>query len=163
MIADKILGNIHEQAVQGETVPVPFQWFETEKKRIAKVAADGAELGIAVGEMLRDGDILAVEDGKTYVVAVAPLHLVKVQVHSMREMGRLCFELGNRHLSLKIEDGAVSVPFDQPTFDYLTKMGFEVHEADEAFTGFVECKAHGAPGHTHGHSHERGHDRHHHE
>lgn len=157
MIADKILGNIHEQAVQGETVPVPFQWFETEKKRIAKVAADGTELGIAVGGMLRDGDILAVEDGKTYVVAVAPSHLVKVRVHSMREMGRLCFELGNRHLSLKIEDDAVSVPFDQPTFEYLKKLGFDAHEADEAFTGFVECKAHGASGHAHEHGHDHNH------
>ena len=46
----------------------------------------------------------------------------------MIEMGRLCFELGNRHLSLKIDDDCVCVPYDHPTFEYLLKLGFNAEK-----------------------------------
>ena len=72
----------------------------------------------------------------------------------MQEMGRLGFELGNRHLSLKITEQDVYVPYDEPTFSYLAKLGFEVEEVTEAFTDFIQCKAHG---HSHGHEHAASH------
>lgn len=152
MIADKVLGNIHEAAPTGTVVAVPFAWFETEKKRIAKTAADGTEIGVCVGDCLRDGDILGLSGGKVYAVAVAPSRLIRVRVSTMQQMGRLCFELGNRHLSLKIEEHAVSIAYDEPTFLYLQKLGFDVSEVHEAFSGFIACKAHSHE-HSHGHAH----------
>lgn len=46
VITNKILGNLSAQHPTGEIIPVVFAWFETEKKRIAKTAEDGTELGI---------------------------------------------------------------------------------------------------------------------
>ncbi|MGN1119919.1 MAG: hypothetical protein ACI4Q4_06145, partial [Oscillospiraceae bacterium] len=87
---------------------------------------------------------------------ITPCDLVSVSVSSMQEMGRLCFELGNRHLSLAISDGAVKCPYDEPTFEYLKKLGFRAEKTHEKFTGYIECRAHA---HTHSHDHEH----HHHE
>ena len=52
MIAEHILGNIRD-GVTENVVNIPFEWFETEKKRIAKTAEDGTEFGVCVGSTMR--------------------------------------------------------------------------------------------------------------
>lgn len=131
MIAEHILGNVRD-GVTETVVNIPFEWFETEKKRIAKTAEDGTEFGVCVGEPLHDGDILARENGKVYAVRIAPSRLIETRVFTMQEMGRLCFEMGNRHLSLKIEPDRVTVPYDEPTLLYLQHLGFDAHETHAA-------------------------------
>lgn len=153
MIADKVLGNIATWQEECQIVKIKFAWFELEKKRIAKTAEDGEAIGVCIQEPLKEGDIIGKKDNVIYVVELQTEHLIKIQVNSMQEMGRLGFELGNRHLSLQIQDNVVRVPFDLPTFEYLKKLGFQAEETEEKFTDFIECKAHG---HSHGagHSHE---------
>ncbi len=153
MIVERILGNIHTEHREGAVICVPFAWFEVGKKRIKKVAQDGTEFGVMVEAVLKDGDILAVQDEGIYVCEIVPSELTKIQVRTMQEMGRLCFELGNRHLSLKIEEHFVLVPYDKPTFLYLEKLGFQVEHVQEKFSDFTECKAHGSSEKNHGHSH----------
>ncbi len=158
MVVETILGNVEEIESKKASVNVAFEWFELEKKRIAKTAEDGTEFGICVGEMLKEGDILAETEEKVYICKVVPTRLIKVSVATMQEMGRLCFELGNRHLSLKIETDSVSVPYDHPTFEYLRKLGFDANDITDAFTSFTECKAHGSSNHSHSHDHAHTHD-----
>ncbi len=161
MIVERILGNIHTEQREETIICVPFAWFEVDKKRIKKMAKNGTELGVMVEAVLKDGDILAIQDGYAYVCEIMPSELTKIQVSTMQEMGRLCFELGNRHLSLKIEEHAVLVPYDKPTFLYLEKLGFQVEHVQEKFSDFTECKAHGSSeknhNHAHGHEHMHGH------
>ncbi len=153
MISDKILDiNISDKDT---VVRVPMEWFETEKKRLKKIAEDGTEIGICIEENLHDGDVIAQRGEKFYVVDIIPSKVVKITVSDMEEMGRLGFELGNRHLSLKITENTVLVPYDEPTFHYLIKLGFHVEETMEKLSDFIVCKAHGHnDGHEHGHLHE---------
>jgi urease accessory protein len=72
----------------------------------------------------------------------------------MIEMGRLCFEIGNRHISLSISEDNVKIPYDEPTYEYLKKLGFDANKVKERFTNYTECKGHG-------HSHVHDHDHHH--
>ncbi len=162
MIADKILGNVNENPVEKKTVKVSFQWFELRKKRISKIAEDGTTIGVCIPDMLKEGDVIAQTDTSAYVVDVLPSHLIKIQVNTMQEMGRLCFELGNRHLSLQINENEVKVPFDRPTFEYLIKLGFHAKEVEEQFVGFIECRAHGHS-HIQGNAQIEHHHEHHHE
>jgi len=162
MIAEKILGNLHcENDVPSlDVVYVPFEWFETDKHRILKVAEDGAEIGVQIEESLSDGDILCVTDQKIYAVKIKASKLIRIPVNTMEEMGRLGFELGNRHLSLQITEKDVTVPFDEPTFEYLARLGFLPQMVEDVFADYIVCKAHGA---THSHSHDHGtHDHNHH-
>ena len=150
MVAETVLGNVQEQAEEAQVVPVDFEWFELEKKRIRKQAEDGTDIGVCISQELKEGDILARKEGKVYAVHVLPSKVIRIPVHTMTEMGRLGFELGNRHMSLKITEQEIVVPFDQPTYEYLLKLGFAAEEVTEQFTDFIVCKAHG---HTHTHSH----------
>lgn len=159
MIADKVLGNIHTDDFEGQQITVPFKWFETEKKRIAKVAADGTQFGICIGDTITDGDILGITDGKIYVAEITESKLIKINVSTMAEMGRLGFELGNRHLSLKIDEDSVTIPYDEPTYLYLKKIGFDAGEITGSFTDFIVCHAHDAvpQGQEHDHPHDHPH------
>ncbi|SHH47690.1 urease accessory protein [Fibrobacter sp. UWH9] len=162
MIADKILGNIHHgNEVPSKTVvDIPFEWFELDKHRIFKVADDGTELGIQIEESLSDGDVLAVSPDKIYAVKINKTKLVRIPVKTMEEMGRLGFELGNRHLSLQITEKDVTIPYDEPTFEYLVRLGFLPQIVEDVFSDYIVCKAHGA---SNGHSHSHDHDHEHHE
>lgn len=153
MICDKILDMDVSQAEES-VVHVPMEWFETEKKRIKKIAEDGTEMGICIEENLHDGDVIANVDGKLYVIDIVPSKVVKITVSTMEEMGRLGFELGNRHLSLKITENQVLVPYDEPTFLYLKKLGFHAEETMDKLSDFIVCKAHGqSESHSHAHTH----------
>lgn len=58
----------------------------------------------------------------------------------MQEMGRLCFEIGNRHLSLKISDDNVLIPHDEPTEKHLKNLGFECENIIGRFDDFIVAK-----------------------
>lgn len=148
MIANRISGNIISDIfADGKlNVPIEFEWFEADKKRMRKVAADGTEFGVAVGATIADGDVLAETADKRYFARIRTAQLIEIPVRSMKEMGRLCFELGNRHLSLKVEDDRVLVPYDHPTMEYTKKIGFDPRVIEGGFDGFLIVKAHAGTG-----------------
>lgn len=148
MIAEKIIGKLHDTSKQVETVTI--DWFERDKKLLRKTTSSGKDIGIKVDSPLNEGDILYEDDRKIIAVEIAPCDLISVNVGSMQEMGRLCFELGNRHLSLSISENIVKCPYDEPTFEYLKRLGFKAEKTHEKFAGYIECKAHA---HTHSHEH----------
>ena len=151
MIAEKVLGNINDGNI---SVPIDYaelDWFEAEKKRIRKTTHNGQEIGIAINENLKDGDILYRDDKICIAVKLTTCELLKIHIHSITEMGRVCFEIGNRHLSLKITDSEVLIPFDEPTEKHFKNLGFECEKVIDRFDDFIVCKAHG---HSHSHSHE---------
>lgn len=148
MIAEKIIGKLHDTSKRVETVTI--DWFERDKKLLRKTTSSGEDIGIRVDSPLNEGDILYEDDRKIIAVEIAPCDLVSVNIRSMQEMGRLCFELGNRHLSLSISKNNVKCPYDEPTFEYLKRLGFNAEKTHEKFAGYIECKAHA---HTHSHEH----------
>lgn len=161
-----VLKPLPYQEANGRVVDtVDIEWFELDKKRMRKTSAAGQEVGFALEEPIRHGDLLSADDTTVLYAKVIPCDLIEIRVTTTKEMGRLCFELGNRHLSLLIEDTRVRVPYDGPTYAYLGLLGFEVCKVHDVFTGFTECHAHGrsisdnGPAHPHDHdqAHEHGH------
>ena len=159
MKIEKTIGNMQEFDTAGKMIDkVYFEWYELEKKLFRKTSEGGVELGISLDTHLHEGDVLYADESKVIVVDLLPADLTVIPVNSMQEMGRLCFELGNRHLSLKIEEDRVSVPYDEPTFTYLEKLGFHPERKEEKFSHFTVCHAHGhshggEEHHNHAHSH----------
>ena len=158
MIAEKIIGKLSE--TDKKTDIVTIEWFERDKKILRKTTSSGQEIGIKIDTALNQDDIIYEDENMIIAVDIAPCDLVSVKVSDIREMGRLCFELGNRHLSLSITEDKVRCPFDEPTFEYLKKLGFSAEKVHEKFDGYIECKAHAAS-HSSGEHHH--HYEHHHE
>lgn len=155
MVIEKICGKLTATSKHIDFVEI--DWFERGRHILRKTTADGEEIGITVDTPLNENDILWEDDNRIIAVTIAPCDLIRISVSTMQEMGRLCFELGNRHLSLAIGENEVKCPFDQPTFEYLTRLGFRAEKVHEKFTGYTECR-----GHAHAHSHEHGHEHSHH-
>lgn len=156
MITEKIYGKLSETAKSVEYVSI--DWFERDRKLLRKTTDKGEEIGIKTDAPLNENDIIYEDGNRIIAVTIAPSDLISTDVSSMREMGRLCFELGNRHLSLAIGDNNVKCPYDEPTFEYLKKLGFNCVKVHEKFTGYTECRGHAhtdAQGnHVHHHEHE---------
>ncbi len=151
MICDKILGNIKDRDTDKTLRRVRLEWFERKKKLLRKTLDDGEEIGIRCAEPLSDGDIIFEDGASLVVVCVMPCDLIETRVDTMREMGRLCLELGNRHLPVAIEDGGAKCPYDAPTLEYLRKRGFSSRKIRACFDGYIECAAHSHEGHDHAH------------
>lgn len=142
MIAEHIIGNIYETPSFKTQETVKIEWFEHDKHLLKKTADSGIKIGIRMEEPLCDGDIIYEDDDRVVVVEILPTDLIKIAVSDMNEMGRLCFEIGNRHLSLSISEDSVKIPYDAPTYEYLRKLGFKTARLREKFTGYTECRAH---------------------
>jgi urease accessory protein len=141
MVIEKILGkepnNAHGKIVE----TVAYEWFEANNKILKKTSSAGTEVGMRLAEPLFDGAVLF-EDGERVIrLELLPCEMTKVDARSPKELGRACFELGNRHLPISISDTTVSVPYDKPTFEHLEKLGFRCHRVTEKFT--PETIAHG--------------------
>jgi urease accessory protein len=110
--------------------------------------------------------VLSESADKRYVVRIKATEVITIAVDSMERMGKLCYELGNRHLSIRVRSGSVSVPYDHPTFEYVQRLGFEPVVSQDDFSDFLIIKAHAGSGtvvgqhsHIHGdeHNHGQGH------
>lgn len=143
MVVDKVLCNKSSFDIGMKTVEtVSIEWFEINKKILKKVTSNGEEIGIKIQSGVNDGDILFVDDEKVIIVDIIPTELINVNINNIKDMGKLCYELGNRHLSLYISETCVKVPYDNPTFEYLKKLGFDPQKVNEKFTDFTQCHAH---------------------
>lgn len=164
MLVEKVLGNRKTYPLEGRRVERVFlEWYELDKKLLRKRSDVGEEVGIRLEGHLHEGDVLYADAERILVVDLTPCELTCVPVHTMQEMGRLCFELGNRHLSLSIAESEVRVPYDAPTYEYLEKLGFAPERRTERFSHFTVCHAHGhshggEEGHSHGEAAGHGHD-----
>lgn len=158
MITEKVYGNLRQAKICKSVDYVLIDWFERDKKVLRKPTASGEEIGIRIESALNDGDIIYEDEDRIIAVEIMPCDLILIYIDSMLEMGRLCFELGNRHLALAISNDTVKCPFDQPTFEYLGKLGFKVTKVCEKFEGYIECKSH-----SHADTHNNIHDHHCHE
>lgn len=151
MVVNKIVGRIEDCETVGKKIEkIGIEWYEQDKKLLKKVTDQGEEIGIRVAVPLHEGDVLYADESRIVVVEVLPCELVEVKVATMQQMGKLCFELGNRHLSLAIEEHWVQVPYDEPTFLYLEKLGFHPEKKVDKFLHYTVC-------HGHSHAHDEGH------
>jgi urease accessory protein len=128
---------------------------------------DGREAGILLprGEVLRDGDLLASDDGLAVRIAAAAERLSRARSDDPLLLARACYHLGNRHVALQIEPGRLSWLHDHVLDDMVRGLGLDVSSIEAPFEpepgayGGGSRHGHAHQGHAHhGHAHEHGHD-----
>lgn len=150
MLLNQTIGNLTDFPINGREIhKVSLEWYELAKKRIRTTTDHGEEIGLAMEKPLENGDVLYQDEERIIAAEQLPCTLTVTPVDSMQKMGRLCFELGNRHLSLAIADDHVTVIYDEPTYLYLQKLGFAPEKKEGLFEHYTVC-------HGHGHAHEDG-------
>jgi len=162
MVIEKLLGKKPENTDGKIIETVPFEWFEMNNKILKKTSSKGTEIGLRLSEPLFDGALLYEDNEKIICLELLPCETTRVHVHNIKEMGRVCFELGNRHLPLSIAEDFVSTPHDNPTYEYLEKLGFHCERVTEKFTPEIITRGHHHDHHDHyddqdDHGHRHGH------
>jgi urease accessory protein len=115
MIIDQIVGNVEDISTAGRHIERVYLSSDELVKRIQRVTTDhGKEVGIRLKEPkdLIDGDILYMDDRNMIVISVTSDDLLVIHPTSLKQMGEIAHQLGNRHLPAQFEDKVMLVQFD---------------------------------------------------
>ena len=115
------------------------------------------------GPVLRDGDLLQARTGEIIRIRAAEEPVVTARIENGQPLARLCYHLGNRHVTLAIgqdEQGSyVRFPPDHVLEELAERLGATLVHHTAPFD--PEPGAYAQAGHSHGHSHGDGHSHHH--
>lgn len=148
MIIEQIVGNIETTDLQGRHLEKVFLESDELVKRIQRVKTDhGHELGIRLKKPadLTDGDILYMDGQIAIVVSVTADDLLVIRPDSIKQMGEIAHQLGNRHLPAQFEEVEILVQYDYLVEELLQQLNVpysrEKRKVKQAFRHI---------GHTHG-------------
>ncbi|MDQ0782552.1 urease accessory protein UreE [Chryseobacterium sp. W4I1] len=128
MIINETIGNLSQNPTAKPVDFIDLEWFETTKRIQRKKTRMGTDIAIKFlreGQRLREGDILFEDDQKIIAVNVLETEAIVMSPASLLEMGTVCYEIGNKHIPLFIQDNQVLLPFEMPMFRWLEASGFK--------------------------------------
>ncbi|PRZ21154.1 urease accessory protein UreE [Flavobacterium granuli] len=128
MIIQQIIGNTQTQSIEGLEIDLlEIEWFEATKRIQRRRTNSGMEIAIKFiqeGQRLHQDDILYQDDKKVVVVHIKPCEAIVMTPASLLEMGTICYEIGNKHLPLFIQNDQIMMPFEMPMFRWLEASGY---------------------------------------
>lgn len=104
-----------------------IEWYETEKLLLRRSTRNGKEVAIRKNNRipLEDGDIIWMDDSSYICINIQPCECIVIRPANSYEMGVVCFEIGNRHIPICIEENRVSVAYEGALFTLLERGGFK--------------------------------------
>ena len=125
MIITEIIGNVDNISSAGRHIERVYLSSDELVKRIQRVTTDhGKEMGIRLMEPkdLVDGDILYMDERNMIVVSVTSDDLLVLRPLSIKQMGEIAHQLGNRHLPAQFEDEVMLVQYDYLVEELLVQL-----------------------------------------
>ena len=148
------------QAKPADTIVLDFD--ERHRRRIAMTGTHGLEFLLDLPEtvMLRGGVALVLEDGRLIEIVAAPEELSEIRVGEPRDLARLAWHLGNRHLPVQILANRIRIRRDAIIEDMARGLGAKIARIEAPFD--PEGGAYAGPEveETHVHGPGCGHDHH---
>lgn len=140
----------HSHDAPADTVTLSYD--DRFRRRIALTSDGGLAflLDLAQTAELRDGDDLALEDGRHVRVRAADEPLMKATATDPHHLIRIAWHVGNRHLPCEIYADHLILRTDHVIADMLEKLGASVEQINAPFN--PEGGAYGT-GRTHSHDH----------
>ena len=128
------------------------------RRRMAMRSDGGIDflLDLAAATTLRDGDGLALDDGRIVAVKAAPEPLAEVTATDPAHLVRIAWHLGNRHLPTALSAERIFIRRDHVIEAMVEGLGATVRHVEEAFDpeGGAYGGDHPHSGHGHHHHHE---------
>ena len=154
LVVSEVIRNAKGEDLSSKEVDFfDIEWFESTRKLLRKVSHKGEEVGLRILKenlRLKHHDVLCEDGNKILLVNVLPSDAVVVQPKTMREMGTICFEIGNQHIPIFIENDEIIIPYEDPIFNLLKKGGYEPFKAQRIFEDMLKASSdHEAPAKDH--------------
>jgi urease accessory protein len=138
---------------------------ERQRRRIVLSGERGTRflLDLPQATALHDGDGLVLDDGHIVRIVGRPEPLLEIAAVDARELARLAWHIGNRHIDVQVVGDRLRIRRDHVIEDMLRGLGARLLAVKAVFD-----PEHGAYDHGHGHSHHdddhhHGHGAHHHD
>lgn len=134
MLIQEKIGRIGAFAPAGRVIDaLRLEWYETGKRVMRKQTSGGREVALRFlneSPALMEGDVLYADAQVVIVVEIVPCEVVVIRMGSLAAVAAVCYEIGNRHLPLFIEEGVLLVPFEQPLYRWLGASGYVVSKEE---------------------------------
>ena len=130
MICKEVIGHIDSYPTDDKVVDtLNLHWFEATKRIMRKKSEGNQEVVIKLlreGTRLKEGDIVYEDASRVVVVNILPCDAIQITPRTIYEMGTVCYEIGNKHLPLFIQDDHVLIPYEKPLERLLIATGYDV-------------------------------------
>lgn len=125
MIIEKIIGNVENMGLNGRHIERVYLSSDDLVKRIQRVTTDhGKEIGIRLKDPkdLTDGDILFMDQHNAIIVSVTADDLLVIRPVSIKQMGEIAHQLGNRHLPAQFDEDVMLIQYDYLVDELLVQL-----------------------------------------
>lgn len=149
LTANEVMPSSHWSGEPVDTVTLDYD--SRFRRRVVLTGEKGRRILLDLPEatVLADGDGLVTEGG-IVVVKAAPEELVEIRSSDPRELVRVAWHLGNRHLPTEIHDGVLRIRYDHVIVDMIEKLGASAVRVTAPFNPEGGAYGHGR---THDHHH----------
>ena len=141
ILIDAIVGNVLSVPLEGrETDELVLEWFETSKRVMRRKTRNGREIGwraLKGFPLLTQGDILWMDSQTVVVVCILPAPAIVLQPATMKDIAIICYEIGNKHLPIFLQENEVLVPYEEPLFRWLEAKGYQPRQEQRVLTGML--------------------------
>lgn len=113
-----------------------LNYEQRHRRRLKFVAAGGTSflLDLPHARLLRAGDGLKLDDGRTVLIEAAAESLVQITAPDKATLVRLAWHIGNRHVPAELKTDSILIRDDHVIVDMLKKLGAQVRHIHAAFT-----------------------------
>ncbi len=139
---------------------VTLSFDDRHRRRLALETDDGEPflLDLPEATVLRDGDLLRLEDGRLIAVRAADEPVADLFARDGHHLLRLAWHLGNRHLPTQIMQDRLRIRQDHVIEEMAEGLGARVERRNAPFDPEGGAYGHGVThGHDHGHDHGHSH------
>ncbi|WP_432362078.1 urease accessory protein UreE [Sporosarcina sp. UB5] len=145
MLITKIAGNLNDIESSDKNIDwLEVEWEDLNKRIMRKETENGTEVAISLesGNTLRYGDVLY-EDENTLIAIRTKLEKVYViKPKTMQEMGKMAFEIGNRHTMCIIEEDEILVRYDETLEKLIDEVGVSYEQSERRFKEPFKYRGH---------------------
>ena len=116
---------------------VSLEWYEVSKRILHKRTSNGEDLILKfMGENqhLSQDDILYYDEERVIAVDILPCEVMIIHPADMFQVASVCYEIGNRHLPLFINDDEILIAFERPLFRLLCASGYNLERGYRKLT-----------------------------
>jgi urease accessory protein len=137
IVLKKVLGHTDDIELENEYRDyIDLEWQQLNKKRLRTRTVQGREVAIILKDdvNLSSGDILFSSDDLEVVVRARKEPALVIYPETPLEMGKACYQLGNRHLPCLITEEEIIVRYDNTLVPVLEEVGVRYEKTERRFT-----------------------------
>ncbi|OLO42443.1 urease accessory protein UreE [Alkalihalophilus pseudofirmus] len=145
MLVKTVIGNVKSQEIDVEKVEwLELDWEELNKRILRKQTDKGTEIAISLDgdSHLHYGDIIFKNDDTVIAVRTKLEPAYVITPKSMTEMGKVGFELGNRHTPSLFTETEIIVRFDETLESIFKDAGVTYEKTERRFETPFKYKGH---------------------